>query len=292
MRSRPSRIRLLKQLYRQFGLYFYIGLAALLILLGVSEHPMISRVRISVAGISTGLVRLVYAPFHALGSVTEYVDSYITVRDENIKLKEENKRLLYWINRSEQLAYENKKLKTELNFVDSFSEKYWTAYIVADNGGVFSRSVLVRLGAKDGMKKGYVAQHNGGLVGRVASVGSTTSQILLLTDYASRVPVVVGEKRILGVVVGDNDPLLKLTALPDGVEVQLGDYVSTSGLGGVYPLGLAVGKVVRIEKENIWVRPFVYREDTPFLTIVDYGLDGLLDIPLCPSETENKSEEK
>ena len=292
MRGRPSRIRLLKQIYRQFGLYFYIGLAALLILVGVSDHPLISRVRISVAGVSTHLVQWVYAPFRAIGSMTDYVGGYVGVRDENIKLKEENKKLLYWVNRSEQLAFENKELKKQLNFADSFSEKYWTAYIVADNGGVFSRSVLVRLGEQDGIKKGFIAQHNGGLVGRVAAVGKNTSQILLLTDYSSRVPVFIGEKRFLGIVVGDNDPLLKLTALPDEAEVHLGDYISTSGVGGVYPPGLAVGKVVKIEKDDIWIRPSVYREDTPFLTIVDYGLEGLLDIPLCPSETENKTEEK
>ena len=108
----------------------------------------------------------------------------------------------------------------------------------------------------------------------------------MLTDYASRVPVLVGEKRFLGVVVGDNAPLLKLTALPEGAEVAVGDYISTSGHGGVYPPGLAVGTVVQVKKDNILVRPFVYREDTPFVTIVDYGLDGLLDLPACSQDED------
>ena len=289
MKDRPSRLRLLKQLYRQFGLYFYICLAALLILLGVSKHPIISQVRVEIADFSSSLVGLIYKPFQAVGYLTEYIGEYIDAKDENLRLKEENKKLLYWVHRSEQLEQENKQLKEALHFVSPISVRYWTGYIVADNGGVFSRSVLVRLGRKQGMQKGFVAQHNSGLLGRIEAVGANTSQILLLTDYASRVPVLVGDKRFLGVVVGDNAPLLKLTALPEGAEVAVGDYISTSGHGGVYPPGLAVGTVVRVEKDNIWVRPFVYREDTPFVTIVDYGLDGLLDISDC---TQNEEAEK
>ena len=291
MKTRPSRIRLLKQLYRQFGLYFYIGLSALLILLGVSKHPFISQVRIEIADFSSRLVSIVYKPLEAFGYFIEYVGEYVDVKDENLRLKEENKKLLYWVHRSEQLEKENEKLKKEIHFMSPVTARYWSGYIVADNGGVFSRSVLVRLGKKQGIKKGFVAQYNSGLIGRVENVGTTTSQILLLTDYASRVPVLVGDKRYLGIAVGDNAPLLKLTALPEGANVEVGDYVMTSGHAGVYPPGLAVGSVVRVEKDDIFVRPFVYREDTPFVTIVDYGLDGLLDLSDCLQDNE-KMEEK
>ena len=288
MKDRPSRLRLLKQLYRQFGLYFYVFLAALLILLGVSKHPLISRVRIEIADFSSSLVDVIYKPFQAVGYLFEYVGEYIDVKDENVRLKEENKKLLYWVHRSELLEQENKLLKSELHFVNPTSVRYWTGYIIADNGGVFSRSVLVRLGEKQGVKKGFVAQYNSGVLGRIEAVGANTSQILLLTDYASRVPVLVGEKRFLGVVVGNNAPLLKLTSLPEGAQVSVGDYISTSGHGGVYPPGLAVGKVVSIEKDDIFVRPFVYREDTPFVSIVDYGLDGLLDVSACSEDEDDK----
>ena len=157
------------------------------------------------------------------------------------------------------------------------------------------------MGSKDGIKRGFVALYNEGVLGRIEAVGRHTSQILLLTDYASRVPVLVGSKRFLAVVVGDNSSLLKLTALPEGAEVSVGDYVSTSGHSGVYPPGLAIGTVTRIDDEDdIWVKPFVSREDTPFVTIVDYGLDGLLDTHECPecpvcnpaSEEKNEPDKK
>ncbi|MBE6449661.1 MAG: rod shape-determining protein MreC [Alphaproteobacteria bacterium] len=285
MKNRPSRYRLLKQLYRQFGLYLYICLAAVLILLGTSKHPLISKVRVEIADISSSLVNLIYKPLEGIGYFMEYLSEYIAVRDENVILKAENKKLLYWKHRSEVLSHENKLLKKEMNFLTDDHERYWTGYIAADNGGVFSRSVLLRLGEKHGMKRGFVIQYNEGLLGRIEAVGTSTSQVLLLTDYASRVPVLVGNKKILGVVVGDNAPLLKLIALPEDAEVFVGDYITTSGHSGVFPPGLAVGTVVRIENNDIYVKPFVSREDTSFVKVVDYGLSGLIDIPSCEDKS-------
>lgn len=277
MQDRVSRIRLLKQLYRQFGLYFYILLAALLILLGVSKHPLISRVRIEIADVSSSVVNVLHKPIEAVGYVGDLLKEYIAVYHQNAKLRQENQKLLYWVNRAEQLASENKMLKKQLNFVPSMPYRSWTGYIAADNGGVFSRSVLVKLGRKNGIQRGFVALYNDGVLGRVEAVGDSTSQVLLLTDYVSRVPVFVGKNRIMGIAEGQNSPMLKLTALPEDAQINVGDYVSTSGLGGVYPQALAVGVVSQVAEDEILIKPFVTREDTPFLRIVDYGTAGLLD---------------
>lgn len=281
MKEKISRVRLARRLYHQFRLYFYLGIAALLILLGVSKHPMISRVRIEIADISSQAVNLIYKPMEGLGYLAEYVSEYLAVHQQNINLKQENQKLLYWINRAEQLSLENTLLKKELHFITPAANRYWTGYVVTDNGGAFSRSVLVQLGRKDGIKKGFVALYNDGLLGRIEAVGTSTAQILLLTDYASRVPVSVGNNRYLGIVEGDNAPLLKLTGLPEDALINVGDYVSSSGHSGVYPQGLAVGTVTRVEKNNIWVRPFVLREETPFVKVVDYEQTGLLNADSC-----------
>ncbi|MBO5997556.1 MAG: rod shape-determining protein MreC, partial [Alphaproteobacteria bacterium] len=253
-----------------------------MILLGVSKHPVISHVRVRIADFSVQAVNLIYKPFAGLGYLGEYISEYIKVHDENVRLKQDNQKLLYWMRLYEQAKQENQLLKKTIQFVTPVQARHWSGYIVADNGGIFSRSVLVRLGEKDGIKKGLVVLYNEGLLGRIEAVGKHTSQILLLTDYASRVPVLVGNKRFLAIVEGDNAPLLKLTALPEGAEISVGDYVSTSGHSGVYPPGLAVGTVIRIEKDDVWVKPFVSREDTPYVTVVDYGLDGLLNPSNCP----------
>ena len=85
--------------------------------------------------------------------------------------------------------------------------------------------------------------------------------------------------------------MLKLTALPEDVQINVGDYVSTSGLGGVYPQALAVGVVTQVSEDEILIKPFVRREDTPFLRIVDYGTEGLLDT-MCDSSKSCRVQEK
>lgn len=276
MKNRIGRIRILKELYRKFGVYLYIFFAVALILLGISNHPVVEKTRMVIANASSAVVSVLYKPFQGLGYAGEYLTELWDIKGENLRLKQDNAKLLYWVNRSQQLKQENELLKKELHFVSPSSIHYWTGYVAADNGGSFSRSILVRLGKKDGIQKGFVALYNEGVLGRVVSVGAHASRILLLTDFASRVPVFVGDKRILGIVEGNNSHLLKLTSLPEGAEVKAGDYISTSGHGGVFPPGLAVGTVRSVYPEEITVVPFVTREEAPFVQIVDYGLTGLL----------------
>ena len=97
-----------------------------------------------------------------------------------------------------------------------------------------------------------------------------------MTDYASRVPVYVGERRYLGIVEGNNSSILHLTSLPEGAIVREGDYITTSGHAGVFPMGLAVGTVSKIRKDEIEVIPFVSQEKVDFVRLVDFGIGGLL----------------
>lgn len=281
MKERLGRVRLVKLLYHQFCWQLYVLLAALLILIGVSKHPFIAQMRIEIANISAVIANVLYKPVEGIHHAREYVSEYLNVHDENQKLKQQNERLLFFMSKADQLARENQELKKQLNFVIPPPYKYWTGYILADNGGAFSSSVLIYVGRKDGIKKGFPVLFNDGLLGRIENVGYATSQILLLTDYVSRVPVMVGKDAYPAIVEGNNTPLLNLTFLPEGAVVHVGDYVATSGQGGVYPQGLAVGVVSKIDKDTIYVAPFVSRDDTQFVRVVDFNEGGLIDTQEC-----------
>ncbi len=286
MKDRMGRIRALKVFYRRFGMYLYVLLACGLILLGVSKHPVLERTRAVIADFSSDVASILYKPFQGLGYVGETVGDMWDLYNQNLRLKEENGKLLYWVNRAQQLKQENDLLKKELGFVVPMTGKTISAYIVADNGGSYGRSVLVQAGKKDGVQKGFVALYNAGLLGRIVSVGTHSARLLLLTDYASRVPVAVGEKRHLGIVAGNNSSVLHLTSLPEGAFVREGDYITTSGHAGVFPMGLAVGTVSKVGKDFIEVTPFVSREQVDFVRLVDFGIGGLL-----PSETTLEAQE-
>jgi len=148
--------------------------------------------------------------------------------------------------------------------------------VIGDQGGVFTRALLVNAGANDGLARGQAALSNEGLVGRVAEVGGRSARILLVTDINSRIPVVVGPRRDRAVLAGDNSLQASLVYLAADSAVRVGDPVTTSGYGGVLPAGLPVGVVSEVTEKAVRVRPLAEWAHLEFLRIVDYDLPGLL----------------
>ena len=108
------------------------------------------------------------------------------------------------------------------------------------------QSALVNVGARNGVIDGSAAVDGNGLVGRVVGIGQHTTRLLLLTDFSSRVPVMVQPSGVRAILAGDGTsaPLMEFLENPD--EVNPGDLVRTSGDGGVYPTDLPVGRLVAL----------------------------------------------
>jgi rod shape-determining protein MreC len=110
-----------------------------------------------------------------------------------------------------------------------------------------------------------------GLVGRVIEVGRRSARILLLTDFNSRVPVMVEPSRDQAVLAGDNSRAPGLVFLPINPRLSVGDRVVTSGRGGVLPPGLAVGVVSVIADGKVAVTPLVDWDRLSHLRLLEYG---------------------
>ena len=286
MKDRLSRLHLLRTVYRQFAIYLYLFLALILILLGFSAHPWIEQVRARISDATTAVIEVLYTPVRGVGYLAQEVSDTWNIRKKNQQLREENEKLLQWMTLARKLENENERLKKELSFVPVVAGKTITATLVADNGGAFSRSVLVRAGKKDGVEAGAIALFHNSVLGRVVSSGQKSARILLLTDFSSKVPVVVGDNKYLGIVEGNNSDRLILSFLPENAQIQVGDYVMTSGHGKVYPFGLAIGTVSKVSEERIEVLPFVQRNQTDFVRLIDYGYQGLLKYDSCEEKND------
>src|SRR3546814_99565 len=154
---------------------------------------------------------------------------------------------------------------------------YVTARVVGDPGGAFVRTVLINAGERNGVEKGQAAITGDGLAGRVAEVGQRSARILLLTDINSRVPVEAGTARDRAVLAGDNSNAPELLYLGPTAKLQVGDRVTTSGHGGVFPPGLPIGVVSAVGEKGVRVRPFVDWAHMEVLRIVDYEMTGIID---------------
>ena len=110
------------------------------------------------------------------------------------------------------------------------------------------------------------------VIGRVEKTGADYAKIFLVNDINSKIPVMTEKSRIRGVLAGENDLLPKMVFIPLDAGVKVGDRIITSGIGGVFPAGLPVGKVVSVDREGVKVRPFDNLSSLEYVQIVDYKL--------------------
>ena len=281
MENKFFRLKRIKAQVKQFAPVLFLIAALALTGIGVSNNPVLIRVRTAATDAFVPILSVLYTPVRWVKDIGNSVTEIFSIRSENERLKEENASLRLLQNKVYQLSSDNQKLSQLLNYKPDGEKHFVTARIVADNGGSFSKSVLVQAGTVDGISKGDLALTELGVLGRVIEVGSLASRVLLITDYTSRIPVKVGEDGVLAILSGDNSVLLKLIAVPEGAQINVGDLVMTSGHSGVYPAGLSLGTVVSMEGSNIYVQPFSERDKAEFVRLVDFGLDGLLPDSKC-----------
>jgi rod shape-determining protein MreC len=267
----------LKAWASRFALLLLVGAAFGLMLIGRTNTFIVEETRTAVTDMVTPILDVVSQPVDTFSGVLDQAESFTRLSAENQALKEQNARLLQWQAVAHRLEAENAALRNLNNMVPDPAMRYITTRVVGDPGGAFVRTVLINAGERNGVEKGQAAITGEGLAGRVAEVGQRSARILLLTDINSRVPVIVGTARDRAVMAGDNSNAPELLYLGPTAKVKVGDRVTTSGHGGVFPPGLPIGVVSGVGEKGIRVKPFVDWAHMEVLRIVDYEMTGILD---------------
>lgn len=267
----------LKAWASRFALLLLVGVAFGLMLLGRTNTFIVEETRSAVTDMVAPILGAVSQPVETFSGVIEGAEGLANLRSENLALKEQNSRLMQWQTAARRLEAENAALRALNRMVPDPSMNFIAARVVGDPGGAFVRTVLINAGERNGVEKGQAAVTGDGLAGRIAEVGQRSARVLLLTDINSRVPVVVGNLRDRAVMAGDNANAPELLYLGPTAKVQVGDRVTTSGQGGVFPPGLPIGVVSSVSEKGIRVKPFVDWAHMEVLRIVDYEMIGILD---------------
>ena len=223
---------------------FVLLVCLALLVLWRTDNPRLERIRMSLIDRAAPSMTLVSGPID-LGShlVRDYRD-FIDVYDQNRALRREIQALRGWRERARVLEEENAQLRA-LNHVKLPPRTTFVAGdVIADSGGPFREAVIVNVGRSDQIEDGAAAVDGSGLVGRVVGVGKRASRLMLLTDFSSRVPVVIQPGARRAMLTGDGTPAPKLEFIDGGDRMRPGDLVETSGDGGVFPPDLPVGHVV------------------------------------------------
>ena len=264
---------------QRFAFLGFVALSFALMLLSKAESSAIERMRLAIVDAVSPVLFVLSQPVQAVGQAADAVENFFVVYEDNRRLREENARLVQWVQEARRLGVENATLRAQLEYVPDKRSQFVTARVVADTGGAFFHSLLINAGARQFIRRGQAVIWQGGLIGRIAEVGERTSRVLLMTDINSRIPVVVESTGDRAIVRGDNSPRPVLLFLPNNTPISPGDRIVTSGHGGVYPPGLAVGAVAEVSDTKISVQPFVDWARLNQAIILDYGVDGILPPP-------------
>ena len=146
-----------------------------------------------------------------------------------------------WKDLAETMALRMERYEKLLDLVGETQGQSVTARVVAEENGTFAATRIANAGAANGVREGFAAVNENGLVGRVIRVGEYTSRILLLTDFSSRIPVMGTQSGDRALLVGDAGSGAQLLEPETPDRIIPGEVWVTSGDDGKLPLGIRVG---------------------------------------------------
>jgi rod shape-determining protein MreC len=271
-----GRLATLRLLAQRFAFLTLVLASFALMVLGKADTVLVERVRVFIDDGISPVLQVLSRPAAAVASVVNAVHDLAALRAENVRLAEENARLMHWQTVARELDNENKALRGQLNYTPDPDSAFITARVIGDTGGSFVHSMLLNAGTREGVRKGQAVIAGENLAGRVAEVGDRTARILLLTDINSHIPVVIEGTRAKAILSGDNSDRPRLNYLSPNSNAAVGNRIVTSGHGGAFPPGMPVGVIASIQDGVVRVEPFVHRYQLEYVAVVDYGLPGVL----------------
>lgn len=232
------------------------------------DSPRVERFRSAVLDRFVPSLDWMMAPVTGTINLVTDFRSYQRLVEQNRDLRRELQTMKAWKEAALQLEQENAKLR-DLNKVSLDPElTYITGIVLADSGSPFRQSVLLNVGARDGIVEGWAAMDGIGLVGRIAGVGQETSRVILLSDTSSAIPITIQPSGQKAILAGDNTLAPPLEFLEDPDQVRPGDRVISSGDGEVFPPDLLVGQVVLGSDRRLRVRLTADFERLEFLRVL------------------------
>lgn len=188
---------------------------------------------------------VLYLPFFKLeSSVTELR----SVAEENKSLRQRLVESSMRLSMLEESERENNRLKRILGFEPPSGYRLVPSAVVAIDGAGLPVTATINRGSDDGIRVSQPVINEEGLVGRVLEVSRGFSKIQLLTDPLNRVAVRAADKRDMGIAKTELSGRMVVDHISVQTELVEGDQLLSAGLGGVYPKGLLVGRVVSVER--------------------------------------------
>ncbi len=231
-----------------------------------SRFGVFTHVRVYLSSLVSPLQYMANAPGTLLDTMSTQVQTRADLIEQT-KLQEQQlftlrSRLL----KMDHLEHENQRLRELLGSPVHKESRKMVAELLSVDSDPFSHQVLINKGALNGVYNGQAVITDQGVIGQVLHVGSTTSRVLLITDSSHGIPVRVLRNDLRAIASGSGElDTLELRNLPRNTDIQVGDLLVTSGLGGRFPEGYPVATVTR--SEYVEGKPFAQVEAKPLVEL-------------------------
>ncbi len=217
--------------------------------------PQLEVVRGALGTLLYPIQVLVDVPIRTGHWLAENLTSRGQLLEENARLRRDQLVLSSRLEKYEELEAENHRRRNLLESSEKVGERVLIAELMSVDMDPFSRRIVLNKGSRDGVREGQSLIDSRGVMGQIVHVGPFTSNALLITDPSHALPVQVNRNGLRAVAIGTG-PLnrLRLSHVTNDADIEEGDTLVTSGLGGRFPRGYPVGTVVRVERDQ--GRPF------------------------------------
>jgi rod shape-determining protein MreC len=243
--------RLLAKYRRAIILAVALVMAFLLMTLQVRhDRAVVSFTRQAVLFLMSPVIKVTAVTVSSVSRVWEdYVDLR-NLREESLRLTREAAVLQRRISYLEEQALETQRLQGLLAMREISREEFLAARVVGKDATNWFKTVLIDRGSLAGIRRNMPVVAPDGLVGRVVEVTPTAAKVQLITDPVSAAGGLIQRTRVIGIVSGSLGAGLKVRYLPLMADIAIGDEVVTSGMGGVFPKGIPLGRVIAAERRS------------------------------------------
>jgi rod shape-determining protein MreC len=167
------------------------------------------------------------------------------------------------LNKYEELTQANQRFRRLLDFKQTLTRPIVAAEVIGKDPSRWFKTVIIDKGKADGVEKGHPVVIPQGIAGQIIEVSRKHAKVLLLVDRNSAVDALVQRSRARGIIKGGGEEQCTFEYLLRKDDVKIDDIIISSGLDGVYPKGLSIGRVTHVDRppagvfQHVTVSPFV-----------------------------------
>ena len=221
-----------------------------ILLINDQRNNYLSILRNSIAIAIYPLQSTVEIPLRLINWFDLRIKSKEILIQENQNLLSQQKINSSILQRYESLEQENMRLKQILNAANNLDNKVEITRIISINVNPYRHTIVIDKGERDGVYKGQVLLDADGVIGQILHTNFLTSEAILISDSDHALPVEINRNGLRTIVLGNGSyTKLDVPYIPNNADIEIGDLLVTSGLGGKFPSGYPVAKVDFIESD-------------------------------------------